>query len=418
MKKSSPDRSAPRAVKFSLLLVIAVFAVTAGGLYGFGRLHRLTTSDEPPHQEAGASVRSVKTVRTIEELVEESLHLSGELHAYEDARLSFRVPGYVSKLHFQPGDPVEAGQTLAELDTTDFLLAVHHAEAELQQARAVLGLSAGDTRNPNPQNSSAVIRAHAELQEAERHANRIRELRARESASQSELDAAETAYLVARHSYQEAVETSLEQEAVLRMRETQVEQARLNLKYATLTAPFTGFIQEKLTGPGAFLDVADPVYHLVRKDILRLRVEISERDVHGVSPGQTLRFRFADGGEGHGARLTRLLPQLEADTRVLIGEADIENTGGWHPGVFVRVELVTGEPSPAITLPSRAITSFVGIYRVLVVEEGVAAAREIQPGRRIGDRTVILQGLDQGEEVILDPGEVRSGDPVHAIPDA
>ena len=410
-QKSNANRAAT-AVKTPLLWAAALIALLGAGLYIFDGLpSRETPSDGEP-QLAEAAARPVEIAYAVEESVEQTLSLTGELRAYEEARLSFKIPGYVRELHFQPGDSVEAGEPIAKLDETDFALAVRRAEAELQQARARLGLAPEETREPDPHATSAVTRARAERDEAERRVQRIRQLRETDSASQSELDAAETEYEVARHSYQEAIETALERVATLAMREAELEQAEQNLAYTVLEAPFDGVIREKLTGPGAFLEEGDAVYHLVRTDTLRLRVEIPERDVHRVYLGQQLRFRFSNGTETHAAELTRLLPQLEEDTRVLIGEADVENPGPWRPGMFVRAELVAAEETPAITVPASAITSFVGIYRVFVVEDGAAVAREVEIGRAVGDRTVITDGLSPNEEVIVEPGEVRSGDAV------
>ena len=414
MSEKSAKKGVHAVVSKRLFVAIGAIALLSAGVLWFGGLPGQGASGEPGPREAETEARAVETFSIGEELLEESLQLTGEFYAYEHARLSFKIPGYVQALYFQPGDWVEQGQTLAKLDETDFALALQRAEAELGQARARLGLAAGDTREPDPSAMSAVTRARAEREEAERRVRRIRELHERQSASQSELDAAETADRVALHTYQEARENALERIAALALREAELEQARQNLENTALTAPFDGMIHEKLTGPGVFLEEGDPVYSLVQTDTLRLRVEVPERDVHKVSPGQTLRFRLPGDSETHTTTLTRLLPQLEADTRVLIGEADIENAGIWRPGLFVRAELVVAEEVPSITVPTSAITSFVGIHRVFVVEDGVAAAREVELGRTIAERTTIVDGLAANEEVIIDPREIRAGDPVHA----
>ena len=410
-KKSAEIKKSATFTKPTIILA-SIILFGAIGLYFIRGMLDLGETYQADFQVAEAAARPVDTFVVAEETVEESINLLGELYAYENARLSFKIPGYVEELFFQPGDPVEAGQALAKLNETDFDLAVRRADAELQQARARLGLAVGDGREPDPHSTSAVTRARAEQEEAERRLQRIRELRDRNSASQSELESAETTFLVAKHTYQEAIETALERIATVNMREAELEQARQNLDYAVLRAPFDGVIREKLTGPGSYLEEGDPVYSLVRTDMLRLRVEIPERDVYRVSPGQRLRFRFAGQDEIHSAELTRLLPQLEESTRVLIGEVDIENTATWRPGLFVRAELIVAEEVPAIMVPVEAVTSFVGIHRVFVVEDGLAKAREVELGRTIGEHIIITQGLEPNETVIMNPGEIRSGDSV------
>ncbi len=402
------------AVKPGAVLALAAIAGLIGGAYlldlgPFGP----DDGDEPSPQAVDAAVLPVETAYVQEEPIEETLNVMGTLYAYEQTRLSFKMPGYVSELHVQAGDMVEAGETVAELDDADFRLALRRAEADLQQARARLGLAAGDSSQPNPEQTSVVSRARAEMRDAERRAERIRDLYRTESASQSELDSAETELEVAERAYEEALETALERVAVLARREAEVDQARQDLENTVLKAPFDGIVREKLTGPGEYLEEGDPAYRLVRVDPLRLRMDIPERNVPRVEPGQPVRFRFEDGSETHHTEIHRLMPELEEDSRVLTVEAEVENPGSWRPGLFLRTEVVLADAVPSLTVPSDAVTSFVGIDRVFVVEaDGTAGSREVDVGRTIEDRTVVREGLESGEEVILNPGNISSGDRV------
>ena len=157
MSEKSTNKGA-RTVSKRVFVAVGVIALLSAGVLWFGGLPGQGASGEPGSHEAEAEARGVETFSVVEELLEESLHLTGEFYAYEHARLSFKIPGYVRELYFQPGDWVEEGQTLAKLDETDFALAARRAEAELGQARARLGLAAGDTREPDPGAMSAVTR--------------------------------------------------------------------------------------------------------------------------------------------------------------------------------------------------------------------------------------------------------------------
>ena len=71
---------------------------------------------------------------------------------------------------------------------------------------------------------------------------------------------------------------------------------------------------------------------------------------------------------------------------------------------------------PTVTVPAEALVTFAGIEKVLVVEGGRAVEKRVTTGRRSGDRLEILSGLAAGEQVILRPGALASGQPVTAGP--
>jgi len=69
----------------------------------------------------------------------------------------------------------------------------------------------------------------------------------------------------------------------------------------------------------------------------------------------------------------------------------------------------------AVTVPNNAIVTFAGIEKVIVVQNGKALEKQVTTGRRNGDWTEIVTGVNVGEQVIVDPGNLQSGMAVEVV---
>jgi multidrug efflux pump subunit AcrA (membrane-fusion protein) len=100
---------------------------------------------------------------------------------------------------------------------------------------------------------------------------------------------------------------------------------------------------------------------------------------------------------------------------VLVVEAEISNPGALRPGGFARADIVTDDASMAVTVPSNAVVTFAGIEKVIVVNNGKAQEKAITTGRRTGEWTEVLSGVNVGDSVVLDPGNLQSGQNVNVV---
>jgi RND family efflux transporter MFP subunit len=154
---------------------------------------------------------------------------------------------------------------------------------------------------------------------------------------------------------------------------------------------------------------------IVRVNPLRFRGEVPERDAATVRAGQSVRVTV-EGDRGlYAGRIVRLSPTINQQNRVLVVEAEITNPGSLRPGGFARAEIVTNSGDVAVTVPANAVVTFAGIEKVITVENGKAREKPITTGRRAETWTEILSGINVGESVVLDPGNLQSGQPVNVV---
>jgi RND family efflux transporter MFP subunit len=363
-----------------------------------------------------AEARPVKTVRVAETQMERTVTVIGSLAAYDQATLSLKVPGRLSVISVDLGSVVRRGHVIAHVEKRDYQLQLQRVEAALAQARTRLGLSPeGSDETVDPEQTGTVRQARALLDEASANRDRAASLFKQGVLAQSQMDAAEANYKVALSRYQDAVEEIHNRQAVLAQRRSELEIARQQLEDTVVVAPFDGVVQERRASIGEYLAAGAPIVTIVRIDPLRLRAEVPEREAFNVHAGQMARVTVEGDPNVHTGRIMRLSPTIIQQNRMLVVEAEVRNNGTLRPGSFARVEIVTKDETPAITAPTNAIVSFAGIEKVIAVQDGKAVEKPVTTGRRTPELTEITAGVHVGDVIVINPGNLQSGQPVRAM---
>lgn len=370
-------------------------------------------SGRAANAEARSQVRQVKTVQVAETPIGETVTVNGTLAAYDQATVGTKVAGRLQSISVDLGTVVRKGQALAKLEPQDYQLRVQQAEAALAQARARVGLSpdGGDDRVTLDQ-TGTVREAKAVLDESKAKRDRAARLINQGIIPKAEMDTADADYKVAMSRYQDAVEEIRNRQGLLAQRRSELNLARQQLADTILYAPMTGVVQEKRASTGEYLAAGAPVVDVVQIDPLRLRVDVPERESHKIHTGQSVRVTLEGDPDAYLGTVKRLSPSISQQNRVLSVEADVRNNGHLKPGAFVKAEIVTDQASTAATVPPSAIVTFAGIEKVITIEGGKAVEKVVMTGRRGEDWVEIKSGINVGQQVIINPGNLQSGQAV------
>ena len=362
------------------------------------------------------TARQVKTTVVAETPFGETVTANGTLAAYDQTTVSVKVPGRVRAITVDLGSVVTRGQVIAQVDSEDYRLRVQQSEASLAQARARLGLAPEGTDDRiDPEQTATVRQARAVLDEARHSRDRAARLVEQGVIAKAEFDTATATFKVAEGRYQDAYEEIRNRQGILAQRRSELALARQQLKDTSVVAPLDGIVQEKRTSIGEFLAAGAPVVNIVKMDPLRLRAEIPERESHTVRTGQDVRVTVEGDTNIYVGKIMRLSPVIAEQNRMLVVEADVRNNGKLRPGSFARAEIVTNDAKMAVTVPNNAIVTFAGIEKVIVVQNGKALEKPITTGRRNTEFTEIMAGINVGEKVIVDPGNLQSGQAVEVV---
>ena len=346
-----------------------------------------------PPPEVGVVVATPGEVGLVTEL-------PGRLEASRVAQVRARAAGILQKRLFREGSDVKAGQALFTIDAAPYAAALQSAQATL-------------------------ARAQANLTQAAALAERYKPLLAANAVSQQE--------------YANAVAAHKQAEADVAAGKAAVQTGRINLNYASVTAPISGRIGRALVTEGALvgqgeatqlavIQQVDPVYVNFTQsagEVMKLRRALADGQLQraGGSEAAIVRVVLEDGSE-YALPGKLLFSDLTVDpsTGQITLRAEVPNPmGDLLPGLYVRVRLEQAQVANAITLPQQAVTRTQQGDKITVVgADGKLSPRMVKVGAARNNQWIVLEGLKAGEQVMVDGFQklqmMPPGTPVKAVP--
>jgi len=314
--------------------------------------------DPAPEAAAPSDATPVRTVAVESVKITDTVRAVGVLAPHDELRLSFKVGGVIETMTVEAGDRVRAGQTLAVLKQVEVDAAVAQATEGLDKAR--------------------------------RDLERARQLRADEVATQEQVEDLTTAYNVAR--------------ANLRA-------AQFNARFARIDAPADGVVLQRLARASELVQGGQPVIVLGATDAgWIVRVGLADRDAVRVSLGDAAIITFdAFPGRRFDGRVSRIGSSADPYTGTFEVEIDVGPDGArFARGLVAKVEIALQGASGATAQTLVPVTALVeadgpvATVYVLDPAEGVVRRREVTLGPIVGERVVVVTGLEPGEQVVTD----------------
>jgi len=322
-----------------------------------------------------------------------SSELSGRILAPRTAEVRARVAGVVLKRVYREGSDVKQGDVLFLIDPAPF-------KADHDSARATLA------------------KAEATLYQARLQEQRYRELVDDKAVSRQEYDNAKASFL------QADAEVAAAKAALAR--------ARLNLGYATVTAPISGrigraqvtegaLVGQNETTPLATIQQLDPIHADVTqstRELNTLRRALRAGELQQVGDGQARATLIQDDGSAYPLPGKLLFSDISVDptTNQITLRSEFPNPDlDLLPGSYVRVRLEQAVQPKGLSVPQRAILrDSAGVPKVLVVDpQARVSDRQVVLGSAQGDRWVVNEGLAPGERVVVEGLQhVKAGDQV------
>ena len=326
-----------------------------------------------------------------------SSELSGRILAPRTAEVRARVAGVVLKRVYREGSDVKQGDVLFLIDPAPF-------KADHDSARATLAKA-----------------------EATRYQARLQEQRYRQLVDDK---------AVSRQEYDNAKASLLQADAAVAEAKAALARARLNLGYATVTAPISGRIgraqvtEGALVGqnestPLATIQQLDPIHADVTqstRELNALRRALRAGELQQVGDGQARATLIQDDGSAYPLPGKLLFSDISVDpsTNQNTLRSEFPNPDlDLLPGSYVRVRLEQAVQPHGLSVPQRAILrDSAGVPKVLVVDpQARVSEREVVLGNTQGDRWIVSAGLAAGERVVIEGLQhVKAGDQVQVDP--
>ncbi|ASP40046.1 efflux transporter periplasmic adaptor subunit [Bacterioplanes sanyensis] len=328
-----------KGMQFPLLRTFSLAVALASGA--------VVAAERPPMPVEAQVVNATTVTRAIE--------MVGSLSADESVTISAEVAGRISKINFQEGQSVKAGDLLFTLDSSI-------ERAQLAQAQASKRLNELEYR-------------------------RASELLKKNVGSATDRDAAL---------------------AKLKIDEAEVELARERVAKMTLTAPFDGTLGLRQVSVGKYVSPGEALVPLVATNPIKLEFRVPEVYVRDLSEGLSVNARVdALPGETFSGEIYAISPEVDVNGRSFKVLASIANDDGrLKPGLFARVELTLANIDSALMVKEEALVPQGRAQLIYKLVDGKVQINPVTVGLRKQGEVQILDGVAAGD-VVVTAGQMK-----------
>lgn len=363
-----------------------VLVVGALGALKAAQISTLIQSGEEAKKN-GPPPESVGTAKAQSADWEQTLDAVGSVASAKGITVTTEVPGAVTRIGFESGDLVKAGDVLVEMDA-----GVERAQLKSAQAEADL---------------------------AKMTAERSRALADRGSLARAALD-----------QDQAALDSALARVAGLK--------AQLSKK--VVRAPFAGRLGIRAVSLGQYLTPGTPIATLESVDEAFVDFSVPQQRLADVKEGNTVRIQLGqsegEAGPTIEGTIAAIDPSIDPRTRAVQVRARVPNDTALRPGMFVDVSVVLPKREEVVAAPATAVVHAPYGDSVFVVEDKkkddpgmaktpdgkpvrVARQQFVRTGRQRGDFVAILEGVKPGQELVISGAfKLRNGAPIVVTKDA
>jgi RND family efflux transporter MFP subunit len=367
--------------------LIAALVVLAGiGVLALGIRSRVKAETHLCAITTQMAVPSVSVVAPKQTAPSQEIILPGNIQPFVTSPIYARTDGYLKKWYFDIGAHVKAGDLLAIIQTPE-------VDEQLAQARSTLAT------------------AQANLQLAQITRDRYQSLLTKHAVAQQDVD--------------NAVGTYAANQAIVDADMANVRHYEALVSFEKVYAPFDGVITTRNTDIGDLINSGSSsapktdLFDMSQTRTLRVYVNVPEEYSQGIKPGQTSAdITLAEfPGKRFPGKLVRTSEAINATTRTLLTEVDLDNPGATLlSGSYAEVHLQIPSHSSTFLLPVSSLIFRGEKLQVGVVRNGRVAITDVSPGHDFGDQIEVVAGLKPNDRVIVNPPDsLVSGQQVYIV---
>ncbi|MFP4168639.1 MAG: efflux RND transporter periplasmic adaptor subunit [Desulfonatronovibrionaceae bacterium] len=311
--------------------------------------------------------------------ITEYSHFTGTTSPFRSVDLKAQVSGYLEEVNFKSGERVKKGDLLFVIDPAPYQAKLDQARADQKVKKAELKLA-----------ETSLSRKEAAYKDRAISEVEVIEARAKRDKAAASVQAAESI----------------------------VKEARINLDYTHIHAPFSGRMTRNLTDEGNLVDPATLLATLVDDDPVYAYFEMSEKDLlQFMDAARSQNASIADAETGHPVELSLVNeqgfphqghidytdPEVDSSTGTIqLRGVFANNDYDLVPGLFVKLRLAVGRSKDAVLVPDSALGADQrGSYVLSVDKEDQVQYNSVHTGPRIQGLRVIRSGLKPHSRVVV-----------------
>lgn len=185
--------------------------------------------------------------------------------------------------------------------------------------------------------------------------------------------------------------------------EADFEASKLQLAYTEIRAPFEGIITKRQVNTGSMLNAGQTVFTIVDTVPLLAKIHLPERELAKIRKGQIADLKLdAHPGRTFKSRIKMINPVVDPTSGTFKVTLEVESSGDvLRPGMFASVYLVTDTHPSALLVPKQALLLEAEKDTLFIVSGRFAYTQEIKVGYRDDKNIEILEGVKDGEYVVI-----------------
>jgi len=310
----------------------------------------------------------------------------GTIRPLTETIIESQVSSQVLKINVVPGARVEAGQVLVLLDTRQL-------NTRLEQAKQGLAYA----NNTLSQAQKAIDEAKAGQDQTSFAYQRTKTLFEKEVVTSQQMEIDRAAFLQAKARYEKSREGDQAARSNIRQATEVVKEAMIGLGYASIKAPASGVVVERLIDPGDQAVPGKPLLIVQTSGSLRLEARVREGLIGKIIHGNPYEVGIETLETNVTATIEEIAPYADPSTRTFLVKAALPDTPGLYPGMFGRL-LIPVKTQATLLIPKEAVIQ-VGHLEMVNVHTPDDNNKKryrsvyIKTGKTIGQKIEVLSGL-------------------------
>ncbi len=337
---------------------------------------------------------SVEVDPVVLQTLNQSVPVIGRVVSLKEAKVPAAVMGRVEKVLVEEGDQVKKGQILASIDTERYKWLANIASANVNAAKAELKSAQAETK--------------INLVELERM-NSLKNSSAFNASKYDKLQNQNTALLAKEEIVEAKLNSAIQEENI----------AKQNLSRATVKAPFNGIIELKMVELGEAVGLGFPMFQLISDTSVEIQADVPSNRARILKENNEIQISTTDNIKFI-SKVRALGVRENSNTRTIKIHLSYENSETNRKlfvGENVNISVPLGPGQEALTVHKDAILKREGMSLVYVVKEDSAQIKPVKLGDGVGERFIVLSGIEAGDLVVTKGNErLRPGQKVNPIP--
>jgi RND family efflux transporter MFP subunit len=403
----------PSGLTIAAIFIGATILIAGAFLAGYIPLAKRNVVLRGEAQQQEQALPRVEVIQVARSSPNSELELPGDIQAITEAPILARADGYLARRMVDIGDRVQTGQLLAEIAAPELDQQVSQARANLQQAQAALDQALANQEQ-----------GKTNLELARVTADRWNTLASQGVVSRQDNDQYQAGYRAQLANVQALEKAVAVQRSNIAAAEANLARLEDMQGYLLVKAPFDGVVTVRSLDVGALVGAGSTLlFRIAQTGTLRTYVNVPQASATFIHPGQPAKLRVTSfPGRSFSGTVARTANALDPASRTLLVEVQVANAdGALLPGMYTQVDLsLTQAPqaraaSPLLVPADALIVRSDGTQVAVVRPDHRVHLQKIEPGRDYGDRLEVLAGLQEGDIIVPNPGDLSEGTEVNPV---